>query len=68
MTMLLFGPELYYLGLAFIIFLFSLRRSPRVQRDYTITVVLAGLGFVVTLLSLGLKGDLFFSDSGLERG
>lgn len=60
MTILLFGPELYYLGLAFVIFLFSLRRRPQVQRDYTITVVLAGLGFVVTLLSLGQQGDLFF--------
>jgi NADH-quinone oxidoreductase subunit N len=60
MTMLLFGPELYYLGLAFIIFLFSLRRTPKVHRDYTVVVVLAGLGFVVTLLSLCQKGDLFF--------
>ena len=60
MTMLLFGPELYYLGLAFIIFLFSLRRKPQAQRDYNVVVVLAGLGFVVALLSLGQKGDLFF--------
>ncbi len=60
MTMLLFGPELYYLGLAFVIFLFSLRRRPQVQRDYTVTLVLAGLGFVVALLSLGQQGDLFF--------
>jgi NADH-quinone oxidoreductase subunit N len=60
MTMLLFGPELYYLGLAFVIFLFSLRRNPQVQRDYTITVVLAGVGFLVALLCLGQKGDLFF--------
>jgi len=60
MTMLLFGPELYYLGLAFIIFLFSLRRRPQAQRDYNVVVVLAGLGFVVALLSLGQKGDLFF--------
>ncbi len=60
MTMLLFGPELYYLGLAFIIFLFSLRRKPQTQRDYNVVVVLAGLGFVVALLSIGQKGDLFF--------
>ena len=60
MTMLLFGPELYYLGLAFIIFLFSLRRKPQAQRDYNVVVILAGLGFVVALLSLGQKGDLFF--------
>jgi NADH-quinone oxidoreductase subunit N len=60
MTMLLFGPELYYLGLAFVIFLFSLRRHPQVQREYTVIVVLAGLGFVVTVLGLGLEGDLFF--------
>jgi NADH-quinone oxidoreductase subunit N len=60
MTMLLFGPELYYLGLAFVIFLFSLRRRPQVQRDYTVILVLAGLGFVVALLSLGQTGNLFF--------
>jgi NADH-quinone oxidoreductase subunit N len=60
MTMLLFGPELYYLGLAFVIFLFSLRRTPRIEREYTITVVLAGLGVLVTLLCLGQQGDLFF--------
>jgi NADH-quinone oxidoreductase subunit N len=60
MTMLLFGPELYYLGLAFVLFLFSLRRRPQAQRDYQVTVVLAGLGFVVALLCLGQQGDLFF--------
>lgn len=60
MTMLLFGPELYYLGLAFVIFLMSLRRQPQVQRDYNLIVVLAGLGFLVALLSLGQQGDLFF--------
>lgn len=60
MTMLLFGPELYYLGLAFIIFLMSLRRTPQVQRDYTVIVILAGLGFLLTLLCLGQQGDLFF--------
>jgi NADH-quinone oxidoreductase subunit N len=58
--MLLFGPELYYLGLAFVIFLFSLRRTPQVEREYTITVVLAGLGVLVTLLCLCQQGDLFF--------
>ena len=60
MTMLLFGPELYYLGLAFVIFLLSLRRTPKVEQDYNLTVVLAGLGFLVTLICLGQKGDLFF--------
>jgi NADH-quinone oxidoreductase subunit N len=60
MTMLLFGPELYYLGLAFVIFLFSLRRTPRIEREYTITMGLAGLGFLVSLLCLGQQGDLFF--------
>jgi NADH-quinone oxidoreductase subunit N len=58
--MMLFGPELYYLGLAFIIFLMSLRRTPRVERDHTIIAVLAGLGFLVALLCLCQKGELFF--------
>jgi NADH-quinone oxidoreductase subunit N len=60
MTMLLFGPELYYLGLAFVIFLLSLRRTPKVQQDYHLTLVLAGLGFLVAVMCLGQKGDLFF--------
>jgi NADH-quinone oxidoreductase subunit N len=58
--MLLFGPELYYLGLAFVIFLMSLRRTPKVEKDYHLTVVLAGVGFLVSLLFLGQNGDLFF--------
>jgi NADH-quinone oxidoreductase subunit N len=58
--MMLFGPELYYLGLAFIIFLMSLRRTPRVERDHTIVAVLAGVGFLVALLCLCQKGELFF--------
>jgi len=58
--MLLFGPELYYLGLAFILFLMSLRRQPQPERDYRVIVVLTGLGFVVALLCLGQEGDLFF--------
>jgi len=60
MTMLLFGPELYYLGLAFVIFLFSLRRHPRMARDYPVIAVLAALGVVVAALSLFQQGDLFF--------
>jgi NADH-quinone oxidoreductase subunit N len=60
MTMLLFGPELYYLGLAFILFLMSLRRQPQPHRDYRVLVVLTGLGFLVALLCLGQEGDLFF--------
>jgi NADH-quinone oxidoreductase subunit N len=59
--MMLFGPELYYLGLAFVIFLMSLRRTPQVERDHTIIAVLAGVGVLVTLLCLCQKGDLFFN-------
>ena len=66
MTMLLFGPELYYLGLAFVIFLLSLRRTPKVEQDYNLTVVLAGLGFLVTLMCLGQTGRPVFQ--GLPGG
>lgn len=60
MTMLLFGPELYYLGLALVLFLFSLRRRPQMARDYPVIAVLAGLGVIVTALCLFQQGDLFF--------
>ena len=58
--MMLFGPELYYLGLAFIIFLMTLRRTPRVERDYNLTAVLAGVGVLVSLLCLCQNGELFY--------
>jgi|UniRef100_A0A7C3SJA6 NADH-quinone oxidoreductase subunit N len=60
MTMLLFGPELYFFCLALVLFFFSLRRTPKVKTDHTVATVLAGVGFLVALACLFQKGDLFF--------
>ena len=58
--LLLFGPELYYLGLALVLFFCSLRRRPQVLSDYRLATVLAGVGFLVAVVCLCQKGDLFF--------
>jgi hypothetical protein len=34
MNMMLFGPELYYLGMALVFFCLSLRKQPQVKTDY----------------------------------
>lgn len=60
MNVLLFGPELYFLLVALVLFFFSLRRTPKVQADHTVAVVLAFVGFLVAVASLGQEGDLFF--------
>jgi NADH-quinone oxidoreductase subunit N len=60
MNVLLFGPELYYLLLALVLFFFSLRRTPKVQADYQVTVILSFVGFLVAVACLCQKGDLFF--------
>src|SRR5512139_4060607 len=60
MNMTLFGPELYYLGMALVFFCLSLRRQPQVKTDYQIALVLAAGGLVVTALSLFQHGYLFY--------
>jgi NADH-quinone oxidoreductase subunit N len=58
--MLLFGPEIYYLLLALVLFFFSLRRRPKVQADYKVALGLSFVGFLVALACIGQEGDLFF--------
>jgi NADH-quinone oxidoreductase subunit N len=60
MNVMLFGPELYYLGVALIFFGLTLRRKVQVKADYQIALGLAGLGVVVTAACLFQQGDLFF--------
>src|SRR4030042_48720 len=60
MKMLLFGPELYFLGMALVFFFFSLRRQPKVEMDYWAALVLSGVGFLVAVSCLCQQGDLFF--------
>ncbi len=60
MNVMLFGPELYYLGMALVFFCLSLRRLPQVRLDYQIALGLSGLGVLVTAYCLFQQGDLFF--------
>jgi NADH-quinone oxidoreductase subunit N len=60
MNAMLFGPELYYLGLALVLFCLSLRRRPQVRLDYQMALGLSGLGVLVTAYCLFQHGDLFF--------
>jgi NADH-quinone oxidoreductase subunit N len=60
MNVMLFGPELYYLGTALVFFLLTLRRRPQVKADYQIALALAAGGLVVTALCLFQQGELFY--------
>lgn len=60
MNVMLFGPELYYLGTALVFFLLTLKRQPQVKADYQIALALAAGGLVVTALCLFQQGELFF--------
>jgi NADH-quinone oxidoreductase subunit N len=60
MNVLLFGPELFYLGMALVLFFFSLSRSPQVERNYWGALILSAAGFIVALYCLFQNGELFF--------
>ncbi len=60
MDALLFGPELYYLGMALVLFSFSLRRQVKADTDYYAALGLSAVGVVVALLCLFQQGELFF--------
>jgi NADH-quinone oxidoreductase subunit N len=60
MNLMLFGPELYYLGLALVFFCLSLRRAPQVKTDYRIALGLAAGGLLLTASCLFQQGYLFF--------
>ena len=60
MNVMLFGPELYYLGTALVFFLLTLRRQAQVKTDYQIALALASGGLVVTALCLFQQGELFY--------
>jgi NADH-quinone oxidoreductase subunit N len=60
MNVMLFGPELYYLGLALVFFCLSLRRAPQVKTDYRIALGLAAVGLLLTASCLFQRGYLFF--------
>jgi NADH-quinone oxidoreductase subunit N len=58
--LLLFGPELYYLGMALVIFFLCLRRQVKGEQDYLTTLVLSAVGLGVAVFCLFEQGDLFF--------
>ncbi|MBM4283837.1 MAG: NADH-quinone oxidoreductase subunit N [Deltaproteobacteria bacterium] len=60
MNVLLFGPELFYLGMALVLFFFSLQRRVQVERTYWAALGLAAAGFVVALYCLFQNGEIFF--------
>lgn len=60
MDVMLFGPELYFLGAALIFFSLTLRRKVRPQADYRIALALAAGGVAVSVLCLFQQGELFF--------
>jgi NADH-quinone oxidoreductase subunit N len=60
MNVMLFGPELYYLGMALTFFCLSLRKVPQAKLDYQMALALSGVGLLVTASCLFQNGDLFF--------
>ncbi len=60
MTMLPFGVELYYLGMALALFFLTLRRRPQAAADHRVALILSAVGLLVALICLGQKGELFF--------
>jgi NADH-quinone oxidoreductase subunit N len=60
MSLTLFGPELYYLGIALVFFGLSLRRNVQVKLDYQAALGLAAAGVLVTGFCLFQQGELFF--------
>ena len=60
MNMMLFGPELYYLGMALVFVSLTLKRQVQVRRDYQVALALSAIGVLVTGYCLFQQGDLFF--------
>jgi len=60
MNIMLFGPELFYLGAALVFFLLTLKKQPQPKTDYQIALGLSALGLVVTAACLFQQGYLFY--------
>ena len=60
MKWVLFIPELYYVLMAAVFFMWTLQRKPNPKRLYTGAVILSGIGVLVVVLSARLQGALFF--------
>ncbi len=58
--LLLFAPELYFLGMALVLFTLSLKRRVNTERDYNAALLLSAVGVGVAAYCLFQEGDLFF--------
>jgi NADH-quinone oxidoreductase subunit N len=58
MKWLIFGPEIYFLAVAAVFLILSMRQPNR-RRDFSTALFLAGLGVAVTLAAVRLEGSLF---------
>jgi len=58
MKWLILGPEIYFLAVALIFLILSMKH-PGGRRDFLTALCLAGLGIIVTLSTLRLEGFLF---------
>jgi NADH-quinone oxidoreductase subunit N len=60
MNILLFGPELYFLGMALVLFFMSLKRQADIKTNYQKVMLLALGGVVITVAFLCQKGTIFW--------
>ncbi len=58
MKWLIFGPEIYFLAVAFVFLILSVTRHNK-RRDFSAALCLAGLGVAVTLATIRLEGSFF---------
>ncbi|MFP3866831.1 MAG: NADH-quinone oxidoreductase subunit N [Desulfobacteraceae bacterium] len=61
MKVLLFGPELYFLAMALVLFFLSLRRQVNIRIDHQVALGFAAGGVVVAAVCLFQQGELFFA-------
>jgi len=59
MTPLILGPEIYFLAVTTVFLILSMTR-PNGRRDFSVALLLSGLGVVVTLAAVRLEGSLIY--------
>jgi NADH-quinone oxidoreductase subunit N len=59
MKWLILGPEIYFLAVAAVFIIVSMMR-PNGRRDFSLALILAGLGVAVTLATVRLEGSLVY--------
>lgn len=60
MKVLLFAPELYFLGMALVLFCLSLRRKVNIRIDHQVALGVAAGGVAIAAWCLFQQGELFF--------